>query len=117
MTNNEYLELLMIARNDNQEKQFDEQKACEVASLVSGSFCYHLYESLLQADVELDAITEHLENLHNTSNHYGLVYFIIMLADSIGFELPTAFIEMTFNDNLVPIISAELIEDWLDIDE
>ena len=62
----------------------------------------------------MDAVTEHLENLYDSSNHLGLVYFIVMLADAVEFILPLEFTEMSAKDIFAPILSAAIIEDWLE---
>jgi len=115
MTTSEYLELFMMSRKEQALKLNDEESAYEIAQLTSGSFVYALYDNLLQFDIEEDAVAEHLEHLYDTGNHFGLIYFIVMLADATGFALPKTFIEMSLNDDLVPILSAAIIEDWLDI--
>ncbi|MDR2712848.1 MAG: hypothetical protein LBB91_07025 [Clostridiales bacterium] len=94
----------------------DETSAYETAQLVSGSFIYPLYGTLWQFDFDMTAITEHLEYLYDSGNHFGLIYFIFILADAAEFTLPLIFSETSAVDELVPILSAAIIEDWLDYD-
>ena len=57
-------------------------------------------------------ITEHLEAMYDSENHFGLVYFIFILSDAVNFVLPLPFSEMSANDTLVPVLSAAIIEDY-----
>jgi hypothetical protein len=68
-------------------------------------------------DFDLAAATAHLEMLHDSKNHFGLVYFVLMLAESANIELPERYAEVTVTAALVPYLSAALIEDWLDFHE
>ena len=94
----------------------DEAAAFERAQLVSGSFVFPLYRALWQLDFDMDAITEHLEYLCDSGNHFGLIYFIFILADAADYSLPLLFSETSTINELVPILSAAIIEDWLDYD-
>ena len=53
--------------------QIDEAAAIEAAQLISGSLIYRLYESLIRTDYDMDAVTEHLEMLFDTDNHFALL--------------------------------------------
>ena len=117
MTTNEFVEFLLhMKREEKKPKTKDKDPIVEMAQLVSGSFVFPLYGTLWQYHFGMDAITNHLESLHDSENHYGLVYFIIILADAAGYTLPRSFYEMTAIDEHVPILSSAIIEDWLDYD-
>ena len=92
----------------------DEAAAYEAAQLVSGSFTYLLYEALWLNDFDLESITEHLESLYDIENHLGLIYFVFILANAAAFPVPAKFTEMSASNALAPILSAAIIEDWLD---
>jgi len=47
----------------------------------------------------------------------GVVYFIFILANAVEFSMPIQFTEMSANDSLVPILSAAIIDDWLEYGE
>jgi hypothetical protein len=64
----------------------------------------------------MDAISQHLEKLYDSGNHFGLVYFIFILANAVEFIIPFQFTEMSANDSLVPILSSAIMEDWLEYD-
>ena len=117
MTTYEFIEYLLQAKKENPGTIIvDEAAAYERAQLVSGSFVFPLYGALWQLDFDMTAITEHLEYLYDSGNHFGLIYFIFMLADAADFTLPLLFSETSSNNALVPILSAAIIEDWLDYD-
>lgn len=92
----------------------DEAAAKDVAQLISGSLVYRLYENLIVNDYDMDAVTEHLEMLYDTQNHFGLIYFVFILCDAANEALPERFENITANFDLVPYLSASIIEDWLD---
>ena len=114
MTTSEYLELFMVAKKETVAKPTDERSAYDIAQLTSGSFVFSLHEVLSKADMEMDMIAEYLENLYDSEDSFGLIYFIMMLADATGFSLPRTFIEMSLNDDLIYVLSAAIIDDWLD---
>ena len=117
MTTNEYLDCLLEVKRETQEpKAIDEAAAYEAAQLVSGSFVYPLYGMLWQYDLDMEVITEHLEALYDSGNHFGLVYFIFILSDAVNYVLLRTFSEMSATDVIVPILSAAIIEDWLEYD-
>ena len=64
----------------------------------------------------MNAITRHLENMYDSENHFGLVYLIFILANAVESSVPAQFTEMSANDSLVPILSAAILEDWLEYD-
>jgi hypothetical protein len=92
----------------------DETVAKEVAQLVSGSLIYRLYEGLINNGYDMDEVTEHLEMLCDTENHFGLLYFIFMLTDAVNEALPAQFAELTANRATAPHLASALMEDWLD---
>ena len=92
----------------------DEAAAYEAVQLISGSFIYTLCEALWVNFFDMDTITQHLENLHDSNNHFGLVYFIFILANAVECSMPAQFTEISANDALVPVLSAAIIEDWLE---
>ena len=92
----------------------DEVAAYEVSHLVSGSFSMLLYDTLWVNYFDMESITDHLESLYESGNHYGLLYFIFILADAADLTLPLQFYDMSVRDSLVPVLSAAIIDDWLD---
>jgi len=117
MTTNEYAEfILQVKKEAALPRAVDETAAYEAAQLLSGSFTYLLYEALWMNNFDMETITQHLNNLHDSENHFGLVYFIFILANAVEFVVPVQFTEMSANDALVPFLSASIIEDWLDYD-
>jgi len=117
MTTNEFAECLLQMKKEGQEpKTKDEAAMYEAAQLVSGSLVFPLYGTLWQYHFDMETITKHLEAMYDSGNHFGLVYFIFILADAAEYTLPRTFSEMSAIDTLVPILSAAIIEDWLDYD-
>lgn len=117
MTPNEYVQIILQEKKgESPPKTVDEAAAYEVAQLLSGNFTYLLYESLWMNHFEMDSITQHLENLYDSKNHFGLVYFIFILTNAVDFAMPAQFVEMSGQDKLIPFLSAAIIEDWLDYD-
>jgi hypothetical protein len=117
MTANEYTQATLEAKTEitlSPSQTTDEAATYEAAQLISGSFTYLLYEALWMNFFDMVAITQHLESLYDSANHFGLVYFIIILTNAVEFSVPVQFTEMSANDVLVPILSAAIIEDWLD---
>ena len=117
MTSTEYVQTILQEKKGTrviQEK--DEASAYDAAQLISGSFTSPLYETLWENFFDMDAITHHLESMYDGGNHFGLVYFIFILANAVDFSVPIQFTEMSANDSLVPILSAAIIEDWLEYD-
>ena len=102
---------------DNKIRAVDEESAKEIAQLISGSLVYRLYEAICSNDYNPHAVTAHLEMLYDSGNHFGLVYYILMLAESSEVELPERFTEFAVTASHVPYLSAALIEDWLDYNE
>ena len=115
MTSYEYALFVLEERGrQDQSCEIDEVAAFEVAQLVSGSFIFPLCESLLVNGFDMDGITDHLEYLYDSGNHYGLLYFVFILANAVDFIVPLRFSEMSARDEFVPIMSAAIIEDWVD---
>lgn len=117
MTTTEYAQTVLQEKKDTQSIQTkDESFAYEAAQLISGSFTGPLYEALWVNFYDMDAVTQHLENLFDSGNHFGLVYFTFILANAVNLIIPIQFTEMSANDSLVPVLSAAIIEDWLEYD-
>jgi len=115
MTTQEILETLLQAKKMEKEiETYDEAATNEVAQLMSGSFVFPLYGALWQNFLDMDTITKQLEEMYDSDNHYGLVYFIILLADAVNYDLPNHYIEMIAVKPYVPIISSAILSDWLD---
>ena len=117
MTNHEYAQIILqVKKEPLSAKIADEKAAYEAAQLLSGSFTYLLYEALWMNDFDTDTITQHLESLYDSNNHFGFIYFIFILANAVEFIIPVQFVEMSANDEIVPVLSAAIIEDWLEYD-
>jgi len=117
MTTTEYAQIILQAKQEaSTTKPVDEAAALEAAQLISGEFTYLLYEALWTNFFEMDAITRHLERLYDSANYFGLIYFIVILADAVDYSIPPQFTEISANDAFVPFLSAAIIEDWLDYD-
>jgi len=123
MTIYEYVETLLrvknskILENDVTPPGNDwESAAFEAAQLVSGSFTYLLYETLWLSDFPMEAVTSHIEAMYDKSDFHGFLYFLVLLADSINFTFPIQFYEMSIQDGMMPLLSAAIIEDWLEYD-
>ncbi len=115
MTTTEYIQsVLQIKKSTPSLQAQDEAAAFEAAQIICGSFIFSLYEELWANLQDIDSITEHLEILYDSGNHFGLVYFCFLLANSVGFIIPLEYTEMSARDDLVPILSAAIIEDWLE---
>jgi hypothetical protein len=117
MTTYEYAQFILESKNDITTRHMvDETTAYEVAQLVSGTFIFPLYEALWQNSFDMDAITDHLEAMYDSGNHFGIVYFSFILANAANIIIPLQFSEMSATGVLVPILSAAIIEDWLEYD-
>jgi len=117
MTTSEYAQtILEVQKELPTTKTVDEAAAYETAQLFSGSFTYPLYEALWENHYDMGAVTKRLESLHDSENHFGLIYFIFILANAVDFIIPVQFSEMSAYDGLVPFLSAAIIEDWLEYD-
>ena len=117
MTSNEYIQAILQERKETCSlKTTNESSAYEVAQLISGSFIIPLYEVLWENFFDMAIITQQLEKMHDSEDHYGLVYFTFILANAVDLTIPYQFTEMSANDSLVPILSAAIIEDWLEYD-
>jgi len=114
MTTREFIEYLLT--EEQSEGAIDEKVAYEAASLVTGSFVYNLYELLWLNDLSVPAITAHLQKLYDSKENSALLYFVVLLADAIEFALPSEFFKMSVKEQIVPILSAAFIDDWLDVD-
>ena len=116
MTTNEYIQFIMQVKKETPlpPQKINEAAANEVAQLISGSFTHTLYEALWTNFFDIDTITQHLENLYDSNNHFGLVYIIFILANAVECSIPAQYTEISANDELVPTLSAAIIEDWLE---
>ena len=109
----ELIKFILTVRNEIPQKDIDEDTANAIAQATSAGFVYELCEWLRFSDYDMDAITAHIENMYDNGNHFGVVYFIFILADSVDYELPLQFVQMITNDICIPILSGAIIEDWL----
>ena len=117
MTTNEYAHVILeVQKEASTSDKVDEAAAFEAAQLISGSFTYTLYEALWENFYDMEAVTQRLETLYDSENHFGLVYLIFILANAVDFIVPVQFSEMSANDGVVPFLAAAIIEDWLDYD-
>ena len=115
MTSTEYAQSVLQEKKEARViTEKDKTSAYDAAQLISGSFTSPLYEVLWENFFDMDGITRHLESMYDNGNHFGLVYFIFILANAVEFSVPIQFTEMSANDSLVPILSAAIIEDWLE---
>ena len=116
MTTYEYAQFILQVKKETPlpYPQLNGNTAYEAAQLISGSFIYTLCEALWTNFFDMDTITQHLESLYDSNNHFGLVYFIFILANTVECSVPAQFTEISANDTLVPILSAAVIEDWLE---
>jgi len=87
MTTYEYAQLVLDAKKETPPRSIDEPAAYEVAQLTSGSFTFLLYEALWVNDFDMKTITQHLENLYDSEDHFGLVYFLFILPKIIFLKL------------------------------
>ncbi|MDR0863114.1 MAG: hypothetical protein LBN30_10140 [Oscillospiraceae bacterium] len=113
MTTENFTRYVSEFGDSNLSREVDEEAVKELSQLISGSLVYRLYEALDRMDFDLAAVTAHLEALCDSGNHFGLVYFVLMLAESANIELPERFTEAAVVAAFIPYLSAALIEDWL----
>lgn len=117
MTTSEFAQFILEVKKETAAQQaIDETAACETAQLISGSITYPLYEALWVGDFDMDAATRHLVNLYDSNNYHGFIYFIFILANAVDMLIPYQFAEMSANDTMAQILSAAIIEDWLEYD-
>ena len=117
MTATDYIQtILQIKKEEDTAQSINESTAYEAAQLISGSFTYPLYEELWKNFFEMDEITSRLENLYDSGNHFGVVYFVFILANAVDYSIPVEFAEMSAKTVFVPYLSAAIIDDWLDYD-
>ena len=115
MTTYEIIETLLQAKEIEQEVNIvDEMAINEAAQLLSGSFIYPLYGALWQNFLDMDVITKQLKEMYDNDNHYGIVYFIILLADAVGYVLPKQFFDMCTVSPHIQILSSAIISDWIE---
>jgi hypothetical protein len=106
--------ILQAKKTKEDNKTCNQEATYEVAQLLSGSFVFPLYGLLWQEFYDMEAISEHLEDLFDRENHTAFIYFIFMLADAVDYVLPELYIEMSASEKYIPIISSAIISDWLD---
>ena len=115
MTANEYIQTIFDVEGEMDTiTDVDEDAAYEVAQLVSGGFTYLLYEAVWTNHIDIKSVTRHIEALYESGNHFGLVYFVFLLSNSVELGIPLQYSEMTANFPLVPILSAAVYEDWME---
>jgi hypothetical protein len=115
MTTTEYVQsVLQIKKDAPSPKEIDEASAYSAAQLISGSFTYPLFEELWANFFDMESITDHLESLYDNGDHFGLVYFIFIMAHAVDFIIPIEFTEMGAKDAYVPVLAAAIIDDWLE---
>ena len=98
------------------EHPINEDTVFEISSLVSANFIYNLYEMLREVNTPMARLTEHLEALYDKEEYHGLIYLVIMLAESVAVNPPIQFYELSIRESVVPMLAAALIEDWLDME-
>ena len=115
MTTTDYIQtVLQIKKEEDTAHSIKESVAYEAAQLISGCFTYPLYEELWKNFYEMEGVTAHLERLYDSENHFGVIYFILMLANAVDISIPVEFAEMSARTEFVPYLSAAIIDDWLD---
>ena len=118
MTVTEYIQnIIEEKQEDTVSNSICEDSAYETAQLLSGTFTYQLYGALWTDFYDLEFINKHLEYLYDNDDHYGLLYFVAMLADAVSFDIPVIYAQMSANKKLVPVLSSAVIEDWLEYHE
>ena len=115
MTTVEYTQHIIYEKQESiATKNINEEAIYETAQLLSGSFIYPLYGALWVEFYDLNSISKHLEDLYSSGNHYGLLYFIVLLANTMEFDIPQIFAQMSAYDNYVQCLSSAIIEDWME---
>ena len=114
MTAYEIVETILQIRKERKDDiMLDEAAINELSELVCGSFIYQLYENLWQNFLDVEVITDHLKYLYENDKHFGLVYFILLLAEAIDYVIPHEYIKMSTINLHIPILSDAVISDWL----
>ena len=116
MKTNEFIKFILAVRNDIPQKDIDEETAHSMAQITSAGFIHKLCEQLRRNDFDVEAVTAHIEDMYDNENHFGVIYFLFLLASCVDFELPIQFAQLATNDLCVPILSGVLIEDLLEDD-
>ena len=89
MTTTEFVQhIIDKKKEDIVSKNIRDDVAYETAQLLSGSFTYLLYGALWADFYDLEAINKHIEYLYDNEDHYGLLYFVAMLAEAVAIGLP-----------------------------
>ena len=114
MTSREYLdELFRDETGADNVAPCSDKAAGEFTQLVSGSFVPVLVELLWLEFHDLERITDHLEQLYDTGQHYGVVYLAYILANSVDLIIPLQFAEASSRADLIQPMAEALLEDWL----
>jgi len=115
MNTTEFVQHIIEERNEDTDmKIYCEASAKETAQLMSESFIYPLYGAAWTAFYDMETITQHLNELHDSRNYFGLVYFITLLAGALETNIPLLFTQMSLSSTRVHILSDAIIEDWLE---
>jgi len=114
MKANEFIKFILSVRNEIPQTIIDESAAYSMAQITSAGFIHKLCEQLRANDFDVGTITAHIEDMHDSENHFGVIYFLFLIADCVDFELPLQFAQLATNDLCVPILSSVLIEDLLE---
>lgn len=61
-----------MSKSETESAPIDENTAIEVSDFVGGSFVYALFEFVNRAELDTEPITQHLESLYDSENHYGI---------------------------------------------
>ena len=117
MTTHEFALYLMGKGTLPSTPRVDDEAVKETAHLISGSLIYRLYASMVASDYDMEAATEHLKLLHDTQNHYGMIYLVFILCDATDEELSERFAEFAATAAFVPYLADAFLADWLDFHE
>ena len=117
MLSHEFAESILQFKKEKQKRKIeDETSVCDVATLISGQFIIPLFFKLQQFGFDMILLKQHLEFLYDSDNHFGLVYFIFILAEAADMKVPFTFTKMCANDAFAPILSGAIIDEWLNLD-
>ncbi|MDR1892200.1 MAG: hypothetical protein LBQ48_04260 [Oscillospiraceae bacterium] len=117
MTKEELSRFITTVGDSGATRKLYEEAVKEVAGLISGCLVFRLCRAIRSSGHHPHAITAHLEMLWGNNNHFGLVYFIALLAGGTGTDLPGQFVEFAAAESFVPYLAAALMDDWLDCHE
>jgi len=115
MTTTEYVQFILEVRKETPlSPPIGETAAYEAGQLISGSFMPLLYEALWVRAFDMETVTQHLEDLYDREDHFGLIYFVFILANAADVIFPALFSAMSATNTLASMLSAAIIEDWLE---